>query len=73
MEFVSVFNSMGVEGGCCRDDAKDPRPYGWRDLCSTTEEYEKRGVRTPLNTKVIMTSEQGLTVELPDGTAVLEG
>lgn len=68
MEFVSVFNSMGVEVSVVEMMPKILGPMDAEISELLQAEYEKRGVKFYLNTKVVGASKEGLTVELPDGT-----
>lgn len=68
MEFVSVYNSFGVDVTVVE---MLPKILGSMDAAISSqlqEEYEKRGVKFLLNTKVVKASSTGLTVELEDGT-----
>lgn len=74
MEFVSVFNSMGCEVSVVEMMPKILGPMDSEISSLLQAEYEKRGVKFYLNTKVVAASNEGLTIELPDGTKqLLEG
>nr|WP_311521229.1 dihydrolipoyl dehydrogenase [uncultured Porphyromonas sp.] len=68
MEFVSVFNSFGVPVTVVEMMPKILGPMDGEISSHLQAEYEKRGVKFYLNTKVVAASAKGLTVELPDGT-----
>lgn len=68
MEFVSVFNSLGCEVSVIEMMPKILGPMDSEISSLLQAEYEKRGVKFYLNTKVIAASNEGLTIELPDGT-----
>lgn len=71
MEFVSVFNSMGCEVTVVEMMPKILGPMDSEISSLLQAEYEKRGVKFYLNTKVIAASHEGLTIELSDGTQQL--
>lgn len=68
MEFASVFNSFGVRVTVVEMMPKILGPMDGAISQQLQEEYEKRGVKFYLSTKVVSASTQGLVVELPDGT-----
>ncbi|MBR8702494.1 Dihydrolipoyl dehydrogenase [Porphyromonas levii] len=68
MEFVSVYNSFGVEVTVVEMLPKILGPMDGAISSQLQEEYEKRGVKFYLNTKVVAASATGLTIELSDGT-----
>lgn len=68
MEFVSVFNSFGAKVTVVEMMPKILGPMDGEISSQLQAEYEKRGVKFYLNTKVVAASAKGLTVELPDGT-----
>lgn len=68
MEFVSVFNSFGVQVTVVEMLPKILGPMDAAISKQLQEEYEKRGVKFYLNTKVVAANPKGLTIELSDGT-----
>lgn len=68
MEFVSVFNSIGCEVSVIEMMPKILGPMDSEISSMLQEEYEKRGVKFYLDTKVIGAFKDGLTIELSDGT-----
>ena len=71
MEFVGIFNSMGVEVTVVEMLPKILGPMDSEISSLLQAEYEKRGVKFYLNTKVVAASPEGVTVALPDGTEEL--
>ena len=67
MEFVSVWTSLGVPVTVVE---MMPKILGRMDSELSLElmkDYEKRGVKFYLNTKVVAASPEGITIETPDG------
>lgn len=72
MEFASFFNSMGVQVYVVE---MMPEVLGAMDKETSgmlRSEYQKRGVKFHLNTKVVEVSPEGVTIEKDDKTSLIE-
>lgn len=72
MEFASFFNSMGVQVSVVE---MMPEVLGAMDKETSgmlRAEYQKRGVKFHLNTKVVEVSPEGVTIEKDDKTSLIE-